>query len=125
MRSNADGKPLKPFRCKGLAKTILVVLLGADIAAAQGGHPTPPPPPPGAKATKCIGRVVPQLEDITSNAGIAFRHAANPSKREIVESMSGGVILIDYDRDGWLDIYFTNAPSVETAIKGHYSLGAL
>jgi hypothetical protein len=33
----------------------------------------------------------------------------------IVESMSGGVALIDYDRDGWPDIYFTNAPSVERA----------
>ena len=88
MRSNADGKPLKPFRCKRLAKTILVVLLGADIAAGQGGHPTPPPPPPGAKATKCIGRVVPQLEDITANAGIAFIHASDPSKKYIVESVS-------------------------------------
>jgi hypothetical protein len=125
MRSNADGKPLRPYRCKRLAKTILLVLLGADVAAAQGGHPTPPPPPPGAKATKCIGRVVPQLEDITANAGITFRHASDPSKKYIVESMSGGVILFDYDRDGWLDIYFTNAPSVDMTIKGQKSRGAL
>jgi hypothetical protein len=39
--------------------------------------------------------------------------------------MSGGVILFDYDRDGWLDIYFTNAPSVEMAVKGQKSPGAL
>jgi hypothetical protein len=33
--------------------------------------------------------------------------------------------LIDYDRDGWPDIYFTNAPTVEMAIKGEKSQGAL
>src|SRR5260370_30277426 len=39
--------------------------------------------------------------------------------------MSGGVILFNYDRDGWLYIYFTNAPTVEMAVKGQKSRGAL
>ena len=39
--------------------------------------------------------------------------------------MSGGVILIDYDRDGWPDIYFTNAPTVAMAVMGTKSLGVL
>jgi len=39
--------------------------------------------------------------------------------------MSGGVLLLDYDRDGWLDIYFTNAPTVEMALKGQFARGAL
>jgi len=68
---------------------------------------------------------VPQLEDITAKTGIAFQHTADPSKKYIVESMSGGVILFDYDRDGWLDIYFTNAPTVAMAVKGQTSKGAL
>jgi hypothetical protein len=98
-----------------------------NIATAQigSGHFTPPPPPPGAKSTKCSGRPVPQLEDVTAAAGITFKHTSDPSKRYIVESMSGGVILIDYDRDGWPDIYFTNAPSVDMAIQGEKSLGVL
>jgi hypothetical protein len=95
------------------------------LILAQGGHPTPPPPPPGAKATECAGRPIPQLEDITAKAGITFQHVSDPSKKYIVESMSGGLILFDYDRDGWLDIYFTNAPSVEMALKGQKSPGAL
>jgi hypothetical protein len=68
---------------------------------------------------------VPQLEDVTAASGITFTHTSDPSKRYIVESMSGGVVLIDYDRDGWPDIYFTNAPTVEMATKGAKSLGVL
>jgi hypothetical protein len=39
--------------------------------------------------------------------------------------MSGGVLLLDYDRDGWLDIYFTNAPTIEMALKHEMARGAL
>jgi enediyne biosynthesis protein E4 len=113
------------FCWRSSLKLVLVVFLAARLTCAQGGHPTPPPPPPGAKSSKCTGRPIPQLEDITAKAGITFKHTADPAKKYIVESMSGGVILFDYDRDGWLDIYFTNAPTVEMAIKGQKSLGVL
>jgi hypothetical protein len=95
------------------------------LAVAQSGHLPATPPPPGAKTTKCSGRTVPRFEDITTAAGITFRHTSDPSKRYIVESMSGGVVLIDYDRDGWPDIYFTNAPTVDMAVKGEKSSGVL
>jgi enediyne biosynthesis protein E4 len=68
---------------------------------------------------------VPQLEDITAKTGIRFRHSAAPEKKYIAESMSGGVLLLDYDRDGWVDIYFTNSPTVAMAIKGEKSRSAL
>ena len=103
----------------------LIFLCSASFAFGQGGHPVPPPPPPGAKATLCAGRSIPQLEDITPKTGISFQHSSDPAKKYIIESMTGGVILFDYDRDGWLDIYFTNAPSVEKALKGEKSRGAL
>ena len=61
---------------------------------------------------------VPQLTDITASTKIRFRHLASPDKKYIVESMSGGVALIDYDRDGWPDIYFTNAPDVNMQLAG-------
>jgi hypothetical protein len=65
------------------------------------------------------------LEDVTEKASIRFRHASAPEARYIVESMSGGVLLLDYDRDGWVDIYFTNAPTVAMALRGETAHGAL
>ncbi len=73
----------------------------------------------------CKDRKIPQLTDIYSKTGIKFVHTSAPEKKYIVESMSGGVLLIDYDRDGWLDIYFTNAPTVEMALKNEKSKSLL
>jgi hypothetical protein len=95
----------------------------AGSAWAQEGHPQAPSPPPNAKTVKCKGRPVPQFEDITAKTGIVFQHTADPSKKYIVESMSGGVILLDYDRDGWVDIYIitiTTAPSPTSPPKRGY-----
>ncbi len=106
-----------------LARSLAVSALCASLLQAQEGHPPPTPPPPGAKVTTCSGRPIPQLVDITAKAGITFTHTSDPSKKYIVESMSGGVLLIDYNRDGWPDIYFTNAPTVAEAVKDPKTLG--
>src|SRR5216683_4878620 len=68
---------------------------------------------------------LPQLVDITGSTSIKFEHLSSPEQKYIVESMSGGVALIDYDRDGWPDIYFTNAQSVEMALAGKKARSAL
>jgi hypothetical protein len=60
----------------------------------------------------------PNLVDITASTGIQFEHVSSPEQKYIVESMSGGVALIDYDRDGWPDIYFTGAYNVDMALHG-------
>src|SRR5258707_1102069 len=65
----------------------------------------------------CKDRQVPQLINILDKTGIKFTHTYSPEKKYIVESMSGGVLLIDYDRDGFPDIYFTNAPTVDMALN--------
>ncbi|HVZ17073.1 MAG TPA: CRTAC1 family protein, partial [Terriglobales bacterium] len=105
--------------------TILIfsLLAGSIFLAAQGHDPSVVPK--GVKSPVCSGRSVPQLENVVSKTGIAFRHDYVPEKKYIVESMGGGVILLDYDRDGWPDIYFTNNPSVADELKHKPALGAL
>jgi len=73
----------------------------------------------------CKDRKIPQLTDVYKQTKINFVHTSAPEKKYIVESMSGGVLLIDYDRDGWQDIYFTNAPTVEMALKKEKSKSLL
>ena len=108
-----------------LLRVFALLGLSAQVMMAQESHPLPPPPPPGAKSVKCAGRAIPQFTDITAKAGIHFDHVSSSDSKYVVESMSGGVILIDYDRDGYPDIYFTNAPTVAMAIKGQTARGAL
>lgn len=84
---------------------LLLSLLSPQAMRGQG-MATGSAPPAGLKVIKCQGRSVPQLEDITEKSGIKFRHLLAPEARYIPESMSGGVLLLDFDRDGWLDIYF-------------------
>lgn len=100
------------------------LLIGSLSAPGQEGH-APSVVPKTAKNVTCSGRSIPQLEDISEKAGVRFRHNYVAEKRYITESMGGGVVLIDYDRDGWPDIYFTNNPSVDEQLKHKPALGAL
>jgi len=96
---------------------ILCLLLGTLFrvsAIAQAHAPSAQPP-----------IEIPQLIDITSSTHIHFEHLSSSDQKYIVESMSGGVALIDYDNDGWPDIYFTNAPSVAMALSGKKARSAL
>jgi len=108
----------------------LLVLSLPWVAMGQMGVATPLPEAERQKAaaeSKASGPLAnyPQLVDITDSTGIKFEHIASPDAKFIVESMSGGVALIDYDGDGWPDIFFTNAPSVEMALKGKKARSAL
>jgi len=57
--------------------------------------------------------------DITHAAGLDIFHhrSGTPEKRTILETPGSGVALLDYDNDGWLDIYLLNG-STFPALKG-------
>jgi hypothetical protein len=60
--------------------------------------------------------------DVTAASGITFSHVWSPDKKYILESMSGGVALFDYDKDGFVDVYFVNAPTVGAAAGARSAL---
>ncbi len=65
------------------------------------------------------------FQDIRQAAGIDFQHPHSPEKKYILESVSGGVALFDYNRDGRLDIYLVSSLTVDTARQPHLARGAL
>lgn len=103
-------------RVRGLLAGIALAVMGIYLYAQSAHREVPSPRQPGPLR---------QLIDITASTRIRFNHLASPDKKYIVESMSGGVALIDYDRDGWLDIYFTNAPDVDMQLAGKKARSAL
>jgi hypothetical protein len=60
-----------------------------------------------------------RLTDVTEQSGITFQHTDGSSGRHyIVETVSAGLALFDYDQDGLIDIYFLNgAPLKGTKIS--------
>ena len=59
------------------------------------------------------------FEDITAKAGLSgwIHKMGVPEKKFIVEANGSGVCLVDYDNDGWLDIYLVNG-STFAALDG-------
>jgi len=88
---------------------VFVVRLAAEALAHDSSGP----------ASKLLFR------DVASEAGIAFQHHSAPEKRYIVESMSGGVAVFDFDDDGRSDIYFVNSLTVDTAKSPRAARSAL
>jgi len=100
---------------------VCATLVQASWAQQVGAKKSAPVVQPSA----AVANDLPQLVDITAKTGIHFTHLSSETKKYIVESMSGGVALIDYDRDGWPDIFFTNAPDVDMSLAGTKARSAL
>ena len=98
-------------RIIGAAGRGLVAAL-AFIAAALPGNLRAPEPP--------------SFTDVAQISGIHFRNlSGSPEKNYIFEAKGGGVALLDYDKDGLLDIFFTNGNTLEDMAKGVVHSNAL
>lgn len=88
----------------------LAVLLCAGLCPAQ----TLRDPASGVATREGGGAIYgPRFEDIGGRAGLKVAHIAASEKRYIVESVSGGIGLIDCDNDGKLDIVVVNGSTVD------------
>src|ERR1039458_7327448 len=59
-----------------------------------------------------------RFENITAKAGVNFitHNSPSPNKNQI-ETMVAGVALIDYDGDGYPDIFFVNGAAIPSLEK--------
>ncbi|MBL8150485.1 MAG: CRTAC1 family protein [Blastocatellia bacterium] len=84
---------------KDFAISLLIVCL---LAAVSIGQKVQEPTPSIA------------FSDISESSGVSsFQHVGGVKKRYIIDTTSSGVGFIDYDRDGWVDIYFVNGGDQE------------
>ena len=96
---------------------VTFLLIGASIAA------------PG-QTEKILPKESPPLahfEDIASKAGLTMANVFGGvnTKTYILETTGTGVAILDYDNDGWPDIFFVNGTTLELASGSHGPSGHL
>jgi tetratricopeptide (TPR) repeat protein len=61
---------------------------------------------------------VPSFVDVAGAAGLDFRLENSPTPRKHqIETMPGGVAVLDFDNDGFMDLYFTNGAESPSLVK--------
>jgi len=102
-----------------LAATLLLVLIALPRVALGQGQATfnAEPIRSGKRSNRPFDA---KFVDIAQEAGldVRFVYGSNTQKKYIVEANGGGVAFIDYDNDGWLDIFVSNGSSLDGAPPG-------
>jgi enediyne biosynthesis protein E4 len=83
---------------------MLLSLAGCDTPSGPTEQKSPRP----ELASRAI-----RFEDVTAAAGISFIHShGGTGQKYMIETLGSGVCLLDFDSDGWLDIYFVQAGAI-------------
>lgn len=112
------------IRGTGIGGTLALGALLAGCAAPQGSRDAiPAAPTTGSKAASgppVTPRAGVAFVDVAVSSGLAaFNHVSGTGdKTYIIESVSGGVALLDYDGDLDLDVYLANGSSLAGFAKG-------
>ena len=89
---------------------ILIFILATNLLFAQVSNPSAP-------ATASAPSPI-RFEDIATRAGLHFIAQNSPTaKKNQIETMLAGVALLDYDGDGYLDIYLVNGATIPSLKK--------
>jgi hypothetical protein len=103
---------------------LMATALGVGYAVYFNGQ-TPTPGPPEPKPSQFVDLGPHWFRDMTAGSGIEFtyRNGEEAGKVAIVETLGGGVGLLDYDGDGRLDVFVTGGgafdPSDSHRLLGH------
>jgi hypothetical protein len=126
---------VRKFRGLKLQRSMLLLLAGSFLAfgckpkpvaeAEPSSSATSPQSPPASSPAPVqpSAEVIPKLNseparpsgpiefvDVTAQAGIHFKHNSGAfGKKYLPETMGSGVCFIDYDNDGWQDIFLVNS----------------
>ena len=71
----------------------------------------------GGKALAPLGYTI---KDVAHEAGLEFVQVCggDSGKKYILETTGSGVAFIDYDKDGWLDVFLVNGSRLQDFAQG-------
>src|SRR5262249_11891090 len=89
------------------------VLLAVAVGVARFPRHPGPPPSPGPSPAEGPEPGGPWFTDVTRPAGIGFVHFDPATEHHYIqETMGSGLAWIDYDADGWLDLFLVQTGPV-------------